>query len=115
MDSGDQRETAAATQLETHTPSPVPTQFFGAARGAELGFSGLDQPRDDILRACVRCGYCLPTCPTYLETFNEESSPRGRIRLIQAVADGVLNVTDPGFVEQMYQCLDCRACEAICP
>ncbi len=65
--------------------------------------------------SCIRCGYCLPTCPTYLETFSEASSPRGRIRLIQAVADGILSVTDPGFVEQMYQCLDCRACEAVCP
>ncbi len=90
-------------------------RLFGSKRGALPGFTGLDQPREDILRACIRCGYCLPTCPTYLETFSEASSPRGRIRLIQAVADGVLSVTDPGFVEQMYQCLDCRACEAVCP
>ena len=90
-------------------------RLFGAARGELPGFSGPDQPREDILRACVRCGFCLPSCPTYLETCSEASSPRGRIRLIQAVADGVLSVTDPSFIEQMYQCLDCRACEAVCP
>ncbi|HEU0026244.1 MAG TPA: (Fe-S)-binding protein [Ktedonobacterales bacterium] len=110
-----------ASDAEKNAPSGVSgetaltARLFGAARGALPGFTGPDQPREDILRACVRCGYCLPSCPTYLETFSEVSSPRGRIRLIQAVADGVLSVTDPGFVEQMYQCLDCRACEAVCP
>ncbi len=79
------------------------------------GFVGRDVPEDRIIQSCIHCGMCLPYCPTYLETFNETSSPRGRIHLIEAVADGRLNVTDPGFVEQMYQCLDCRACEDVCP
>ncbi len=79
------------------------------------GFSGPDQPRDDILQKCIRCGFCLPSCPTYVETYQEASSPRGRIHLIGAVASGTLDVNDPAFVEQMYQCLDCRACEAVCP
>jgi glycolate oxidase iron-sulfur subunit len=78
-------------------------------------FTGADQPDVDILRRCIRCGLCLPSCPTYLETFSEASSPRGRIALINAVSEGQLDVTDSGFVEQMYQCLDCRACEAVCP
>ncbi len=92
------------------------TQYVlgGGQRGVS-GFSGPDQPRDDILQKCIRCGFCLPTCPTYVETGSEASSPRGRIRLIQAVADGAMSLTDPTFVEQMYQCLDCRACEAVCP
>ncbi len=63
----------------------------------------------------MRCGLCLPHCPTYLETLKETSSPRGRIHLIEAVSEGRLSLTDPGFVAQMYQCLDCRACEAVCP
>jgi glycolate oxidase iron-sulfur subunit len=79
------------------------------------GFGGPDQPRDDILQRCIRCGFCLPTCPTYVETMRESSSPRGRIHLIAQVAEGRLDLLDPGFVEQMYQCLDCRACEAVCP
>ncbi len=65
--------------------------------------------------ACVRCGLCLPACPTYLETRTETSGPRGRISLIKAVDEGHLDLLSPGFIEQMSQCLDCRACEAICP
>ncbi len=103
------------TRVDAGAETALTPYLFGAKHGAQPGFSGLDQPRADILRTCIRCGYCLPSCPTYLETFNEASSPRGRIRLIQAVADGVLSVTDPGFVEQMSHCLDCRACEAVCP
>ena len=79
------------------------------------GFSGPDQPQDAILQRCIRCGFCLPTCPTYVETWREASSPRGRIHLIQAVASGDLSLTDPSFTSQMYECLDCRACEAVCP
>lgn len=65
--------------------------------------------------ACVRCGLCLPACPTYLETRTETSGPRGRISLIKEVDEGRLDLLSPGFVEQMSQCLDCRACEATCP
>jgi glycolate oxidase iron-sulfur subunit len=65
--------------------------------------------------ACVRCGLCLPTCPTYLETLTETSGPRGRIALIKAVDQGDLDLLSPQFVHQMSECLDCRACEAACP
>lgn len=78
-------------------------------------FSGADIPESAIFQSCVRCGLCLPHCPTYLETLTETSSPRGRIHLIEAVAAGELSLIDPGFRHQMYQCLDCRACEAVCP
>lgn len=79
------------------------------------GFGERDRPDPAIFSACVRCGLCLPHCPTYLETLRETSSPRGRIHLIQAVSQGRLGVTSPGFVGQMYQCLDCRACADVCP
>src|SRR5271165_1335993 len=68
-----------------------------------------------VYSQCVRCGLCLPTCPTYVETLVETSSPRGRIALIKAVDEGRINLLSPGFVHQMYECLDCRACEAVCP
>jgi glycolate oxidase iron-sulfur subunit len=79
------------------------------------GFSGADQPQPSIYDTCIRCGLCLPTCPTYLETMTETSGPRGRISLIKAVGESRLDLLSPGFVEQMWQCLDCRACEAVCP
>ena len=82
---------------------------------AHLGFSGRDIPPDDVYNQCVRCGLCLPTCPTYVETLVETSSPRGRIALIKAVGEDRLDLTSPGFLHQMSECLDCRACEAVCP
>ena len=82
---------------------------------AITGFSGADQPRPSIYDTCIRCGLCLPSCPTYLETMTETSGPRGRISLIKAVGESRLDVLSAGFVEQMWQCLDCRACEAVCP
>jgi len=82
---------------------------------ALLGFSGADQPDAGIYDTCIRCGLCLPSCPTYLETMTETSGPRGRISLIKAVGEARLDLLSAGFVEQMWQCLDCRACEAVCP
>jgi glycolate oxidase iron-sulfur subunit len=79
------------------------------------GFTGTDVPPAGVYDQCVRCGLCLPSCPTYVETLVETSSPRGRIALIKAVDEGRLDLLSPGFVHQMSECLDCRACEAVCP
>jgi glycolate oxidase iron-sulfur subunit len=70
---------------------------------------------DAILNTCVQCGLCLPGCPTYRETYREQSSPRGRLHLMRAVAEGRLDVLDPVFTDQMAECLGCRACEPACP
>ena len=78
------------------------------------GFVGVDIPSDDVITNCMHCGLCLPTCPTYAITGLERSSPRGRIRLIKAVAEGTLPLS-PGFVDEMNFCLDCQACETACP
>jgi glycolate oxidase iron-sulfur subunit len=82
---------------------------------AVRGFVAPDVPPSDVFDRCVRCGLCLPTCPTYVETLVETSGPRGRIALIKAVAEERLDLLSPGFVHQMSECLDCRACEAVCP
>lgn len=79
------------------------------------GFSGPDSPPVSVIRSCVHCGFCLPACPTYRLTGRERSSPRGRIALIKSVSEGTLDLFDPTFQEEMYFCLNCRACEAACP
>lgn len=68
----------------------------------------------DLMRQCIHCGFCLPTCPTYAVLGVEMDSPRGRIYQMQAVAEGRLELS-ADFVEHMYCCLGCRACETACP
>jgi glycolate oxidase iron-sulfur subunit len=67
-----------------------------------------------VLQQCMHCGMCLPTCPTYVETKMERNSPRGRISLLRAVADGELEVTK-ALSDEMYYCLGCLACQTACP
>src|SRR5271166_2716459 len=68
---------------------------------------------DKLLR-CVHCGLCTSSCPTYLETGDENNGPRGRIQLIRMVAEGQTELT--GRMERNLElCLDCRACESVCP
>ncbi|MCL1630675.1 (Fe-S)-binding protein [Sporolactobacillus sp. CPB3-1] len=69
----------------------------------------------DELLNCMRCGFCLPSCPTYIETGHQEKhSPRGRIALMKAVTDGVIEPDDE-FAQSLDLCLGCRACEPVCP
>jgi len=63
---------------------------------------------------CVHCGLCLAYCPTFSELGTEMDSPRGRIFLIKSLAEGRIGLSDP-TVEHLSLCLDCRACETVCP
>ena len=57
-----------------------------------------------VLQQCMHCGMCLPTCPTYVETKIERNSPRGRISLMRAIADGEM-AASKAFADEMYFCL----------
>src|ERR671936_1138292 len=74
--------------------------------------AGLDRA---ALHACVHCGFCLPSCPTYQVLGVEMDSPRGRIMQIEAADQGRIALDDPEFRKHMYLCLNCRACETACP
>lgn len=78
------------------------------------GFDAMDRPLREKINACIHCGLCLDKCPTYRTLGTEMDSPRGRVYLIKAVDEERLPMT-PNFIEHMYLCLDCRACETACP
>lgn len=68
----------------------------------------------ELLLDCVHCGLCTSACPTYVETGDENESPRGRIYLMRGVTDGKLEL-DERVRGHLELCLDCRACETACP
>ncbi len=69
----------------------------------------------EALDPCVHCGFCLPACPTYLATGDENDSPRGRIVLMRELERGDSATIDSGLIEHLESCLGCRGCEPACP
>ncbi|HQC42054.1 MAG TPA: 4Fe-4S dicluster domain-containing protein, partial [Verrucomicrobiota bacterium] len=74
-------------------------------------WAGLDY---STLQQCMHCGLCLSVCPTFSETKRERNSPRGRVALARAIADGKMPMTR-AFAEEIYFCLGCLACTSACP
>lgn len=79
-----------------------------------MGWTTPDAPTSSELAACIQCGLCLPNCPTFRLTGMETASPRGRLMVMSAVAAGRSEVNDV-FDDLMGFCLQCRACEVVCP
>jgi glycolate oxidase iron-sulfur subunit len=90
----------------THAPTDSPAALTGPLALHGLSVEGVNQ--------CVHCGLCLASCPTFSELGTEMDSPRGRIFLIKSLAEGRIGLGD-ATVEHLSLCLDCRACETVCP
>lgn len=67
------------------------------------------------LDACVHCGFCLQSCPTYVVLEDENDSPRGRLLLMRSLLEGSLRTEDEAVRGHLDRCLGCRACEPVCP
>ncbi|HYO48338.1 MAG TPA: (Fe-S)-binding protein [Chloroflexia bacterium] len=77
-------------------------------------FDSHDPPSPELIDDCVHCGFCLPTCPTYVLWGEEMDSPRGRIHLMKVGNEGKVAMTDT-YVRHFDQCLGCMACITACP
>src|SRR5688572_10100911 len=107
--------------------TPVPSKSAPAPRLSQIGqppataggnHAGSGNPGAgidyELFLDCVHCGLCTSACPTYVETGNENDSPRGRIYLMRAITDQRIELT-PEAQRHLDLCLDCRACESACP
>ena len=90
----------------------TPTAADG--RACALPGTPLEQARAG-LDACVHCGFCLQSCPTYLALDDENDSPRGRLLLMRSLLEGTLSPDDAVGRSHLDKCLGCRACETVCP
>jgi len=94
-------ERAIPSQPSREAPCALPGTPLAAMR------SGID--------ACVHCGFCLQSCPTYLTLEDENDSPRGRVLLMKSALEGTLALDNPSLETHIDRCLGCRACETACP
>ncbi len=110
-DAADPRRLRSDEEVLSGKAVPVtsPVKKEQAARqGTPLGLDA------DALAACVNCGLCLPHCPTFRVTGEESASPRGRINAMRGV-EALVAAPEGAFVDYMEACVQCRACESVCP
>lgn len=79
------------------------------------GFLMTEAPAYEDMTRCIHCGLCLQQCPTYRETGHETESPRGRLYLMRAFAEGRVDAESESLHKHLDLCLQCRACETACP
>jgi glycolate oxidase iron-sulfur subunit len=103
--------------LQQHFPLHQVARRRDDGRLSQRARSSQDDFLDDLLRLtdqCVKCGYCLPHCPTFRLRQDEAESPRGRVALIQGLLSDELG-DSPRLRGHLGNCLECLACEPACP
>ncbi len=99
----------------TRASAIQPAGTGGALAGATpRAFDTHHPPSPEVIADCVHCGFCLPTCPTYVLWGEEMDSPRGRIALMKLANEGEIGLQG-AFTRHMDQCLGCMACVTACP
>lgn len=77
-------------------------------------FEDMQFAREEAAK-CMACGNCQEVCPVYLETHEEGSVARGKIKLVEALLNGLIDENTVGLEENLSLCLSCKACNEICP
>lgn len=102
-------------QSDSLTSSEMnPPPEAGAFLPASLSFDSQNPPDPKLIDACVHCGFCLSTCPSYRVIGKETDSPRGRIYLMDGVNEGQIPLS-PVTAQHFDSCLGCLACVTTCP
>src|SRR5258706_13769896 len=109
----DQRQGHAEQDQCTQAPAHGPATAL-SERGFVRAFDEHHPPDPELIADCVHCGFCLPTCPTYLLWGEEMDSPRGRIQLMKMASQGEIGMTER-LTRHIDQCLGCMACVTACP
>jgi len=96
------------------SPIRSPENRASVGEGSSAAFDAHHPPDRALIDTCVHCGFCLPTCPTYVLWGEEMDSPRGRIYLMKSGVDG-RTAMNGAFVRHFDACLGCMACVTACP
>ncbi|NJN03985.1 MAG: (Fe-S)-binding protein [Leptolyngbyaceae cyanobacterium RM1_1_2] len=96
------------------SPLKLKTDLASNSSQGPQGFDSQDPPQPALIDACVHCGFCLTTCPSYRVIGKENDSPRGRIYLMDAINKGEAPLS-PASVQHFDSCLGCLACTTACP
>ena len=101
--------------MQTSESSPAsPLKLDTGLSSNTVGFDTHEPPDQSLIDACVHCGFCLTTCPSYRVIGKETDSPRGRIYLMDAINQGEAPLSEAA-VSHFESCLGCLACTTACP
>jgi len=102
------------TGLDSNEATPSHDEGINFDGGFDRRFDSTQPPKQSLIDACVHCGFCLPTCPSYRVLGKENDSPRGRVYLMDAINKGEAPLS-PTSVKHFDSCLGCLACTTACP